>query len=330
MSHSDQTSSSSAFWIESSGIGLIRDELLLPCDADHVRVKTLYSAISRGTESLVFHGRVPHTEFARMRAPFQQGEFSFPVKYGYINVGVVEHGPPALINKRVFCLYPHQQRYVVPVDSVTVLPDTLPAARAVLCANMETAINALWDAEPAIGDHISVIGAGVVGCLVAWLASRIPGCDVELIDINASRKQLATKLGLTFCEPSNARGKRDLVINTSASEAGLQSAMALAAKEATILELSWYGDKPVSVALGGAFHSQRLTIKSSQVGSIAASHTARWNYKRRLQLAISLLEDEQLDHLISGESHFNDLPSTYDAILGDGQHVLCHRIRYDD
>lgn len=330
MSHSDQTSSSSAFWIESSGRGLIRDEPLPPCDADHVRVKTLYSAISRGTESLVFHGRVPHSEYASMRAPFQQGEFSFPVKYGYINVGIVEHGPPTLLNKRVFCLYPHQQRYVVPADSVTVLPDTLPAARAVLCANMETAINALWDAAPAIGDQISVVGGGVVGCLVAWLASRIPGCDVELIDINASRQQIATQLGLQFSEPSSARGERDLVINTSASEAGLQSAMALAAKEATILELSWYGDKRVSIALGGAFHSQRLTIKSSQVGSIAASHTARWNYKRRLQLALSLLEDEQLDHLISGESHFNDLPSTYDAILGDGQHVLCHRIRYDD
>jgi len=330
MTHSDFSSTASAFWITSPGQGFIRDASLAPSREGHVHIRTLYSAISRGTESLVYTGAVPASEHARMRAPFQEGEFSFPVKYGYINVGVVEQGPAELLNKHVFCLYPHQTHYVVPVDSVTVLPDSLPAARAVLCANMETAVNALWDAAPAVGDRISVVGAGVVGCLVAWLASRIPGCDVELIDINASRQSVATQLGLNFRVPAEASDVRDLVIHASASEAGLQSAMALAAKEATIVELSWYGDKRVSVALGGAFHSQRLTLKSSQVGSVPADHQARWHYARRLQLAMSLINDDQLDYLISGESHFRDLPAEYDAILSDSQNALCHRIRYDD
>ena len=326
----DDRIAASAFWITDAGIGEIHDTALPLCQNDtHVLVRTLYSAISRGTESLVFNGAVPTSEYTRMRAPFQTGEFPFPVKYGYINVGVVEQGPQELVGKTVFCLYPHQTHYVVPISAVTVIPEHIPAARAVLSANLETAVNVLWDAAPAIGDRISVVGAGLVGSLVAWLAGRIPGCEVELVDINPNRAATAKALGVTFKRPDEATTERDLVIHASASEPGLCTAINLAGFEASVIELSWYGNKQVTLPLGGAFHSQRLQLRSSQVGHVATTQRARWDYSRRLQLALSLLENPTLDQLISGESHFNELPATFKELCGVGVDALCHRIRYD-
>ncbi|NND92853.1 MAG: zinc-binding alcohol dehydrogenase [Granulosicoccus sp.] len=317
-----------AFWITSVQGGEIRPVSLPGCGPSDVMVRTLYTAVSRGTESLIFNGAVPVSEYQRMRAPFQEGEFPFPVKYGYINVGLVEQGPDHLLGRRVFCLYPHQSHFVVSADSVTCLPDGLPAERAVLCANMETALNAVWDAKPMIGDRIAVVGAGIVGCLVAWLVSRLPGVEVELVDINNHREAVARHLGLTFRLPQQASGERDLVIHASASEQGLSTSLELAATEAVVVELSWYGDKAVSIPLGEAFHSRRLQIRSSQVGRIAAGQLARWNFSRRLQLAMSLLEEPKLDYLISGESNFAELPQVMHRLVNDGRDVLCHRIRY--
>ncbi len=276
----------------------------------------------------MFNGTVPASEYLRMRAPFQEGDFPFPVKYGYINVGVVEAGPEHLLGQCVFCLYPHQTRYSVPADAVTPIPAQIPASRAVLCANLETAINALWDAQPNIGDRISVVGGGVVGCLVAWLAAKIPGCEVELVDINSGRDELADRLGAHFKLPTDASDERDLVIHASATEQGLQTALKLAGFEATVLELSWYGDTAVSVPLGQAFHSRRLQLRSSQVGQIAPAQRSRWDYRRRLALAMKLLEDETLECLISGESDFQNLPETMARLTSAGKNVLCHRIRY--
>ena len=317
-----------AFWNTGVRKSEIRPVALPPRGPAEVTVRSLYSAISRGTESLVFNGTVPVSEYQRMRAPFQEGDFPFPVKYGYINVGVVEEGPEALLGQSVFCLYPHQTRFNVPADAVTPIPAQIPATRAVLCANLETAINALWDAQPNIGDRITVVGGGVVGCLVAWLAARIPGCEVELVDINARRRSIADRLGADFRLPKDASNERDLVIHASASEQGLRTALELAGFEATVLELSWYGDKAVSVPLGQAFHSRRLQLRSSQVGQIAPAQRSRWDYRRRLALAMKLLEDETLDCLISGESDFVTLPETLARLTLDGNDVLCHRIRY--
>ncbi|MGQ7846883.1 zinc-dependent alcohol dehydrogenase [Granulosicoccus sp. 3-233] len=317
-----------AFWITGARSGEIRSTALPEAGPNEVTVRSLYSAISRGTESLVFNGAVPSGEYQRMKAPFQEGNFPWPVKYGYINVGLVEHGPASLLGQQVFCLYPHQSRYVVPADAVTPIPSQIPAGRAVLCANLETAINALWDARIAIGDKVSVVGAGVVGCLVAWLAAAIPGCEVELVDINADRETLARALGASFSLPERAQTERDLVVHASASEQGLETALALAGFEATVLELSWYGDRPVKVPLGQAFHSRRLQIRSSQVGQIASTQRARWDYRRRLSLAIRLLDDEVLDRLISGESDFAELPEVFGTLMNGGRDVLCHRIRY--
>ena len=317
-----------AFWNTGVREGEIRAVALPPRGPGEVTVRSLYSAISRGTESLVFNGTVPASEFQRMRAPFQEGDFPFPVKYGYINVGVIEQGPEPLMGQRVFCLFPHQTRFNVPLDAVTLIPARLPAERAVLCANLETAINALWDAQPSIGDRITIVGGGVVGCLVTWLAARMPGCEVELVDINTGRRSVANALGVVFRHPHEASDERDLVIHASASEQGLQRALELAGFEATVLELSWYGDKAVSVPLGQAFHSRRLQLRSSQVGQIAPAQRSRWDYGRRLALAMTLLEDETLDCLISGESDFIDLPETLALLTREGNDALCHRIRY--
>ncbi len=288
-------------------------------------MRTLFSGVSRGTESLVFHGRVPVSERQRMRAPFQEGDFPAPVKYGYACVGIVEDGEPRLQGKTVFALHPHQSRFIVPAAAAYAVPDGVVPERAILAANLETAINGLWDAQLQIGDRVSVVGGGAVGCLAAWLAARVAGCDVELVDVR-SRASVADRLGVRFASPDAAAGERDVVVHASATESGLRQALALAGFEATIVELSWYGDRPVSVPLGEAFHARRLTFKSSQVGHVAATRRARWDNRRRLSLALSLLTDASLDAVISGESDFESLPAVM-ATLATGD-ALCHRVRY--
>jgi NADPH:quinone reductase-like Zn-dependent oxidoreductase len=317
-----------AFWVAAPGQGEIRDERLPEPERGEALVRTRYSAISRGTEALVFSGRVPESEYERMRAPFQSGRFPAPVKYGYSNVGVVERGPDGLEGRDVFVLYPHQTRYVVPAYAVHQLPAGVPPERAVLAANMETAVNGLWDAAPRIGDRVTVVGAGVVGCLVAWLAGRIAGCDVELVDTNPSRAGIARWLGVRFSAPVGAREDADLVIHASGSPAGLETALRVAGFETMITEMSWYGDRAVPLTLGEAFHARRLLIKSSQVGHVASAQRARWDSHRRMALALSLLGDPILDTLITGESAFETLPATMAQLASDPGDALCHRIRY--
>lgn len=323
-----------AFWSLPPGRGELREAPLAPPGEGEVRVRTLYSAISRGTESLVFRGEVPESEYARMRAPFQQGDFPGPLKYGYISVGRVEAGvgaaAEALRGRRVFCLHPHQQRYVVPAAAVVPLPPGLPPARAVLAANLESAINASWDGAPAVGDRVAVVGAGVLGALVAWLCARIPGTGVELIDIDPARAALAAALGLDFRLPEAASADCDLVFHASGQPAGLRSALALAGDEARVIELSWFGSQTVELPLGGAFHARRLTLRSSQVGRLPPARTPRWDTRRRLELALTLLAEPCLDALVSGESEFADLPALMQRLAYAPAGALCHRIRYPD
>jgi threonine dehydrogenase-like Zn-dependent dehydrogenase len=276
----------------------------------------------------VFDGRVPPSEWGRMRAPFQTGEFPAPVKYGYSNVGRVVRGPNELTDRTVFVLHPHQTRFIVPAEAVHVLPDGVPPARAVLAANLETALNGVWDARPHVGDRIAVIGAGTVGCLAAWLASRIAGCDVELVDINPRREAVASALGVRFAAPAAAAHEADLVIHASGAPAGLELALQIAADEATIVELSWFGDQSVPLSLGGAFHARRLTIASSQVGRVAPSQRPRWDASRRMRLALTLLDDPALDVLITGENEFETLPDVMATLARSPGDALCHRIRY--
>ena len=315
-------------WILAAGSAEIRSQALGAVGPGEVLVRTLHSGISRGTEALVFRGEVPASEFQRMRAPFQEGAFPWPVKYGYANVGIVEAGPDALLNRPVFCLYPHQTLYVVPAAAVHPLPEGLPPARAVLAANMETAVNALWDAAPRVGDRVAVIGAGVVGLLVAWLARRVPGCEVVVIDTQPGRGAIAARLGIGFSSPDNATPDADLVLLASGSPEGLGTALRLAAFEATVVELSWYGQRAVQLPLGEAFHSRRLTLRSSQVGHVAAAQRARWSRDRRLAMALSLLDDPVLDALITDSAPFDQLPVVLARLAAGASDSLCTRIDY--
>jgi len=317
-----------AFWISEPGIGEIRPESLPEPGPDDVLVRTLWSAVSRGTESLVFRGGVPVSQYTEMRAPFQDGDFPGPVKYGYLNVGVVEHGPPELAGRTVFCLYPHQSAYVVPAAAVVPVPEGVPARRAVLAGTVETAINALWDAAPRIGDAVTVIGAGMVGCCVARLLAGFPAVRVTLVDIDPSRQPVAEALGVEFARPGQAAGEQDLVVHTSASSAGLQLALDLLAPEGTVLELSWYGDAPATVALGAAFHSRRLRIQASQVGTVAAARRTNHSTRDRLAIALRLLADPAFDALLTGSSAFAELPTLMGRLAE--LPVLCHTISYEE
>jgi len=291
-------------------------------------IRARASGISRGTETLVFRGEVPRSEWQRMRCPFQEGEFPGPVKYGYAVAGIVESGPAEWRGRRVFCLHPHQDRFVVPQDAVVAIPDDVPERRATLAANMETAVNGLWDAMPGPGDRIAVIGAGVVGTLVAALAARLPGAEVELIDIDASRAALASAFGCGFAQPSRAQDDVDLVFHASGNPDGLATALTIAGFEATVVEMSWYGTQIVPLALGGAFHSCRLTLRSSQVGAVSAARRERWSRRRRLMLALSLLRDPLFDVLLSDETDFAALPELMPRLALSSEGALCHTVRY--
>lgn len=320
--------SATAFWTMAPGLGALRDEPLPAPAEGEVVVRALYSGVSRGTEALVFNGRVPPSEYDRMRAPFQSGRFPGPVKYGYASVGRIEQGPRDLTGRDVFVLYPHQTRYVVPSGAVHVLPDGVPPGRAVLAANLETAINGVWDARVQVGDRVAVIGAGTVGCLVAWLAGRIAGCRVELVDVNPARAGIAKALGVRFATPETADLDADVVVHASGSAAGLDLALRLAGFEGTVVEMSWYGSHQVVLNLGEGFHARRLTIRSSQVGHVAASQRARWDRRRRMALALSMLAEPVLDALITGESAFERLPEVMPMLASSPGDTLCHRIRY--
>jgi hypothetical protein len=317
-----------ALWYVAPGRAEIRPERVAAPAEGEVLVRALHGALSRGTERLVLSGRVPASEFERMRAPHMAGNFPFPVKYGYATVGRVEHGPADLAGRAVFALYPHQTCFTLPAAAVVPVPAGVPPPRAVLAANMETALNALWDAAPGPADRIAVVGAGVVGALVAWLAGRLPGAQVTLIDIAPERASLAAQLGVGFAAPEAAPRDCDLVVHASSSAAGLATALELAGDEATVLEMSWYGAGDVAAPLGGAFHSRRLKLISSQVGQVAPSHRPRWTYRRRLAAALDLLADPRLDALLAPAVLFAELPARIPQILAPETRILCQLIDY--
>jgi hypothetical protein len=317
-----------ALWHVGPNRAEIRAEPLAEPGTGEVRVRALYSAISRGTERLVAAGRVPVSEFERMRAPFMGGAFPFPVKYGYAMVGRIESGSPELQNRIVFALHPHQSAFVVPAEAAVPIPYGVPASRAILAANMETALNAVWDAAPSAADTIVVVGAGVVGALVAWLCGQLPGARVTLVDIDPVRAILARSLGVAFAAPDSAPQDCDLVIHASGSASGLATSMRLAGEEATVLEMSWHGAGDVAIPLGEAFHSRRLKLISSQVGRVAPSHRTRWTTRRRLVAALELLKDPRLDALIAPAISFHELPERLPAILAPEGGALCQLVTY--
>lgn len=328
MNRAGAARSARALWYVARGRAELRPVVLASPGPDEALVRTLWTGLSRGTERLVFEGRVSLLESERMRAPLQDGDFPYPVKYGYCAVGMVEEGPEPLVGRTVFCLHPHQDRFVAPAAMLRPVPDFLPARRAVLAANMETALNALWDSGAGPGDRILVVGAGVVGCLTASLAARLPGAEVTLVDVDLSRKDIAARLGCGFAKPLDAPGGADVVFHASATPAGLACALACAGMEATVVEMSWYGDQMVPAPLGLDFHSRRLTLVSSQVGQVSPSRRPRWDHSRRIGKALALLSDERLDGLITEEVAFADLPGALPRLFAPGAPGLTAAIRY--
>jgi threonine dehydrogenase-like Zn-dependent dehydrogenase len=318
-----------AFWLRSPGHGEIRSAALPDPGPDEVLIRTVCSGVSRGTETLVFRGAVPPDQYTAMRAPFQEGDLPAPVKYGYLSVGTVEQGPAELRGRTVFCLYPHQTAYVVPASAVTLVPEDVPAARAVLAGTVETAVNALWDAAPLLGDRVAVVGAGMVGCCVARLLSAFPATEVTLVDVDPGRAEVAAALGVDFALPADAAGGRDLVVHASATSAGLQRSLELLAPERTVIDLSWYGDAEVRLSLGGAFHSGRLAIRSSQVGTLSPARGGTRSSAERLALALELLRDPAFDALLTGQSHFRELPDVMSQLAAGRLPALCHTITYE-
>jgi NADPH:quinone reductase-like Zn-dependent oxidoreductase len=320
-----------ALWVEGPRAAAIRPAPLRELAPDEALVAMLWSGVSRGTERLVFEGRAPPSEYQRMRAPMQEGDFPFPVKYGYCAVGRVEEGPAGWPGKTVFCLHPHQDRFIAPVDRLRPVPASTPARRATLAANMETALNAIWDSGAGPGDRIIVIGAGVLGLLIAALATQLPGAEVTVIDLEPARGDVARGLGASFALPDDVdapAAQADIVFHTSASARGLSLALACAGLEGVIVEASWFGDAEPAIPLGGAFHANRLRLVSSQVGHVAPSRRARWSYARRLDKALELLGDARLDALITREVAFDDLPRELPSILAPGAPGLGAVVRY--
>jgi threonine dehydrogenase-like Zn-dependent dehydrogenase len=317
-----------AYWTTGPGQGELRGETLRGPSPGEALVRTRHSGISRGTELLVHTGQVPPEIAGLMRAPFQDGELPGPVKYGYLSVGVVEEGPSELEGREVFCLFPHQDRYVVPVTALAPLPEGVPARRAVLAGAVETAVNGLWDGAPRIGDRVAVVGAGMIGCAVAALLRTFPLERLQLVDVDASRASVGSALGVEVVHPDDAADGCDLVVHASASSAGLQRSLELLGDEGEVVELSWYGAREVSVQLGSVFHPRRLVVRSSQVGEVAASRRARRTHADRLSLALTLLRDDSFDALISGSSPFSDLPETMQGLASGELPGLCHVVDY--
>lgn len=317
-----------AYWTTAAGRGELRQERLAEPGPHDALVRAVCSGISRGTETLVHRGGVPADVRALMRAPFQEGELPGPVKYGYLSVGVVEAGPPELIGRRVFCLHPHQDRYVVPASALVPIPDDVPDERALLAGAVETAINALWDAGPRYQDRVAVIGAGMIGGALAALARRFPLQRLQLIDIDPAQAEVAAALGVPFASPQAAAGECDLVLHCSASADGLALALNLLGDEGTCWELSWYGDQPPVVPLGGAFHARRLAIRSSQVGVVSAERRARRTTTQRMTAALEALTDPAFDALLGPRHDFDALPDVLADLAAGRQPPGCHVICY--
>jgi len=325
--------SSQQLWCVAPGRYEIRQSPLdpppLPSHGDDtLTIRTLVSAVSRGTERLVLEGAVPSGERARMRAPLQKGEFPFPVQYGYQSVGIVEDGPPDWLGRTVFTFNPHEDAYRVSTAAALPVPDGMPPKRAALAANMETALNGLWDSGAGPGDRIVVVGGGVVGLFVTALAAALPGAEVTLVDTNPARGGLAESFGAAFALPDAAPDDADIVFHTSATASGLGTALAAGGFEARIVEMSWYGASAPTVPLGEAFHSRRLQLIGSQVGTVSPSRRPRWPHARRLAKALSLMDDARLDQLVTHVVPFGQAPMLLPPLLTGGEDALAILLDY--
>lgn len=328
MTNQSSPKHATAYWTTAREQGELRHEEVPSPGPNEALVRSLYSGISKGTEMVVHAGAVPPRVADAMRAPHQEGEFPGPVKFGYLSVGVVEEGPEEWTGQRVFCLNPHQDRYVVPVTDLTKIPAEVPSRRAVLTGTVETAVNALWEAGPRLGDRIAVVGAGLVGGMVATLLRTFPLDRLQLVDLDPSRKQLADTLGVDFAHPDDALADCDIVFHCSASQEGLERSLQLVGDEGDVIEMSWYANREVTLPLGEDFHARRLSIRASQVGVVARARRHRRTTADRLNLAVSLLKDPVFDVFLTGVSPFAELPGVVQDLAHGRLDALCHVIEY--
>ncbi|RMG66652.1 MAG: dehydrogenase [Bacteroidetes bacterium] len=315
-----------ACWHLDAQTSAIQPEPLPDLTAGQLRLRARYSLISAGTERLVARGEVPAEIAGDMGVPFMGGAFPFPIKYGYSLVAEIE-APAPQAGQLVHLLHPHQDRLQVPAGAVFPVPAGVPARRAVLASNLETALNALWDSGLSLGDRALVVGYGLIGALVARLLQRLPAVEVVVQEPDAHRRALAEAQGLAVQAGPGAQ-RFDYAFHTSASAGGLQAAIDQTAFEGTIVEMSWYGTRSVPVALGGSFHSQRKRLISSQVSQLPAGRRGRWDYRRRKAAVFALLQDSAFDALLTDEVPFAGLPDFFQNLRQGTAGGFAWTVRY--
>lgn len=321
-----------ALWHDGRQKSSIRKEELHPLQEGWCEIQTVFSSISPGTESLVARGKVPGEVQGDMACPYMGGEYPFPVKYGYSLVGEVVAGSRDMKGKMVHVLHPHQTRCRVREEDVYPVPPAVPAERATLASNMETAVNALWDSGATIGDRVLVVGFGTVGSLVTRLVSGLPGVRVQVVDTDTEKVKLAGQMGFEASTPDGGEGGTgfDLVFHTSGTGKGLQAAVDRVGFEGLVVDLSWYGNRKVSLALGGTFHTGRKKIVSSQVSYVAAGKRSRWDRNRRKELVFSCLEDAGYDAHLTSAVSFEDLPELFRTLRNSPARELSYLVTYTD
>lgn len=290
-------------------------------------IKTLFTAISPGTEYLVYSGGVPKKLYVEMRCPYMGGDFSFPIKYGYSLVGQVLDGPTSLKGKLIHTLHPHQDYARISAEDVYVIPDGISPQRATLASNMETALNAIWDSGVNIGDKVLIVGFGIIGSLIARILSFIPQVEVDVLDVQPAKITLIEQLGFSIYKEEKEK-KYDLAFHTSGSGPGLQTSINNVGLEGKIIETSWYGDKEVNLCLGETFHSQRKLIISSQVSHLPACKSARWDYKRRKEVVFQLLLHPEFDAHITHTIAFHNLPKLFQSLKKNRCQELSYLVYY--
>ncbi|MEL6989426.1 MAG: zinc-binding alcohol dehydrogenase, partial [Bacteroidota bacterium] len=275
-------------------------------DNDLLLCKGLYSLISIGTENLVASGKVPFQMFESMRVPYMQGDFGLPVNYGYSMIASVQH-PENDSSKLAHVMHPHCNSFYAKSGDLFYLDEDTNLVAATFIANMETAINAIWDSQVQVGDKVLICGYGVIGALIAEILNSMPGIQVTILELNDARKQIAFQKSFN----TELESDYDVCFNCTAHEDALQICIDHSAYESKIIELSWYGIKAVNVNIGMDFHIKRKQIISSQVSHIPSFKSARWDYKRRKALAYHFTQTLDLAFLQKHIIPFKESPSTF-------------------
>lgn len=301
-----------ALWHTSPEKSEIKQAASFEISGEICEIQSLYSLVSTGTERLVATGKIPTGLYNSMQVPYMEGDFSLPVKYGYSLVGEVVKGP--LLGKTVHLLHPHQDYCKVAAADVFPIPDEVPAVRATLASNLETAVNAVWDSGVSVGDRVAVVGFGIIGSLVARLLAQLPAVSLTILEKDPDRIKMAKSMGFEVSPNENLSTPLDIAFHCSSTAAGLQTCIDTVGLEGKVIELSWYGDKSVELNLGGTFHPQRKVIISSQVSQIPASHQHRWDFRRRKEAVFELLKNPDFDLHTPKTTPFTNLPEVFSEI----------------